>query len=129
MYPNTDWQKEVLTGSGLMNSHFITLSGGGEKVKFLTAFGYFEQQGIIEISGFNRLTLRNNMDVKFSEKLDLKVDLQLLAKTTQEPGRSTASVFHWMNRIPANQPGDYPMGYMEKDGMELILFIFPGQED
>lgn len=104
-YPDTDWQKEVLTGSGLMNSHFLTLSGGGGKVRFMTSFGYFDQKGIIENSGFTRLTLRNNMDIKFSEKFDLSIDLQLLSKVTEEPGRSTSSVFHWMNRIPANQPG------------------------
>ncbi|GAB3662602.1 TonB-dependent receptor [Echinicola sediminis] len=105
LYPNTDWQKEVLTGSGIMNSHFISVNGGAEKIKFLTSFGYLDQKGIINNSGFKRLSFRNNTDVTFSKRFGMKVDLQLLAKVTEEPGRSTSSVFHWMNRIPANQPG------------------------
>lgn len=102
-YPDTDWQEEVLTGLGLMNEHFLSVSGGGEKTKFLTSFGYFNQKGIIQNSSFKRLALRSNMDIKFSEKFDMKLDILLNAEVTKEPGRSTA--FHWMNRIPANQSG------------------------
>ena len=110
LYPNTDWQKEVLTGSGFMQSHFVSINGGGEKIRFLTSAGYFEQKGIIESSGFKRFTLRNNADVRFSDKLSLRVDLQLLAASSLEPGAGTSAVFHWMNRIPANQPVRYSNG-------------------
>ncbi|MEJ7768524.1 MAG: TonB-dependent receptor [Chitinophagaceae bacterium] len=105
LYPNTDWQKEVLTGSGLMQNHFFSLNGGSDKIRFLTSFGYFDQKGFIESSGFKRFTLRNNVDVKFSEQLSAQFDLQLVNAVTTEPGRGTEEVFHWMNRIPANQIG------------------------
>ncbi|TDO22903.1 SusC/RagA family TonB-linked outer membrane protein [Pedobacter duraquae] len=129
LYPNTDWQKEVLTGSGFMQSHFISINGGGEKIRFLTSAGFFDQKGIIENSGFRRFTLRNNADVRFSDKLSLKVDLQLLAANSLEPGPGTSAVFHWMNRIPANQAfrysngnwgegwnGSNPVAFTTKDG-------------
>ncbi|MGV3502807.1 MAG: SusC/RagA family TonB-linked outer membrane protein [Adhaeribacter sp.] len=105
LYPNTDWQKEVLTGSGLMQSHFVSLNGGSDKVRLLTSLGYFDQKGIIESSGFKRFTVRNNADVIFSDKFKLKFDLQLVSAVTREPGRGSGQVFHWMNRIPANQLG------------------------
>lgn len=110
LYPNTDWQKEVLTGSGFMQNHSVTINGGGDKIRFLTSAGYFDQKGIIETSEYKRFTLRNNADVRFSDKLSLKVDLQLLAAQTLEPGAGTAAVFHWMNRIPANQAFRYSNG-------------------
>ena len=110
LYPNTDWQKEVLTGSGFMQSHFVTINGGGEKVRFLTSGGYFNQKGIIESSSFKRYTLRNNIDVRFSDKLSLKADVALAAASSLEPGVGTSAVFHWMNRIPANQPFLYSNG-------------------
>jgi TonB-linked SusC/RagA family outer membrane protein len=109
-YPNTDWQKEVLTGSGFMQSHFISINGGGDKIRFLTSAGYFDQKGIIESSDFKRYSIRNNADVRFSDKLSLKVDLQVLTSTMLEPGSGTPSVFHWMNRIPANQAFRYSNG-------------------
>ncbi|CAM3359232.1 SusC/RagA family TonB-linked outer membrane protein [Zobellia roscoffensis] len=104
-YPNTDWQNQVLVGSGIMSNHFLSVSGGGEKTKFQSSFGYFDQEGVIKNSSFERLIFRNNMDVEFSEKFKMQLDLQLSAETTIQPGRGTSEVFHWMNRIPANQPG------------------------
>ncbi|RCR68435.1 SusC/RagA family TonB-linked outer membrane protein [Larkinella punicea] len=105
LYPDTDWQKEVLTGSGLQQSHFVSINGGSDKIRFLTSVGYFDQKGVIENSTFRRYTLRNNADIQLSKKFSARVDLQLVAATTLEPGRGSEEVFHWMNRIPANQIG------------------------
>jgi TonB-linked SusC/RagA family outer membrane protein len=105
LYPDTDWQKEVLTGSGLQQSHFLSVNGGSENIRFLTSLGYLDQKGVIENSGFKRFTLRNNMDIQFSKKFSARADVQLVAATTVEPGRGSEEVFHWMNRIPANQIG------------------------
>jgi TonB-linked SusC/RagA family outer membrane protein len=128
LYPDTDWQKEVLTGSGFMQNHFVSISGGGDNIRYLTSVGYFDQEGIIENSGFNRFTIRNNADLKLSDKLNMKFDVQLLSELTKEPGRSASSVFHWMNRIPANQPGinsngTYGMGW---NGANPIAFTRQG---
>ncbi|MDF2191144.1 TonB-dependent receptor [Paraflavitalea sp. CAU 1676] len=109
-YPDVDWQKELLTGSGLVNSHFISVAGGSEKIKFLTSFGYFKQEGIIESSSFKRFTLRNNLDIKISNKLSLKADIQVVTRTTKEPGRGNELIFYYMNRMPAIQPGVFTNG-------------------
>ncbi|MGA0557702.1 SusC/RagA family TonB-linked outer membrane protein [Larkinella sp. VNQ87] len=105
LYPDTDWQKEVLTGSGLQQSHFFSINGGSERIRFLTSAGYLDQKGIIENSSFRRYTLRNNTDIQLSKKFSARADLQVVAATTIEPGRGSEEVFHWMNRIPANQIG------------------------
>ncbi|ETZ21845.1 TonB-dependent receptor [Pedobacter sp. V48] len=111
LYPNTDWQKETLTGSGLQQSHFLTIQGGTQKVKLIGSFGLLDQKGIIENSGFKRYTIRNNADITFSEKLKAKVDLQYVNAISTEPSASTdpnigsGEIFQWMNGIPANQIG------------------------
>lgn len=110
LYPDTDWQKGVLTGSGLMQNHFVSINGGGEKIRFVTSIGYFDQQGIVETSSFKRFTLRNNADIKFSEKLNMRFDVQLVHSITEESGRGTASVFNQMNRIASNVPGIFSNG-------------------
>ena len=109
-YPNTDWQKEVLKGSGLMHNHHVSINAGGEKIRLLTSLGYLNQKGIIQASGFDRYTIRNNADIEFNEKLNLKFDLQLIKKNTTEPGGGLSEVFLQMNRIPAIQPGRYSNG-------------------
>lgn len=105
LYPDTDWQKEVLTGSGFQQNHFLSITGGNAKLRFLTSLGYFDQKGIIENSGFKRYTVRNNMDLLFSKMLSMRFDIQMMNTNTIEPGSGTEGVFHWMNRIPANQIG------------------------
>lgn len=104
-FPNTDWQKEVLTGSGFQQSHFVTVNGGSEKVRVLASAGYFDQKGIIENSGFKRFTIRNNTDIFFSDKLRARLDLQYVKAVTTEPAIGTGNTFNYMNGIPANQLG------------------------
>lgn len=102
-YPNTDWQKEVLTGSGFQQSHFININGGSDNIRVLTSVGYFDQKGIIENSGYRRYTVRNNTDITFSKKLSMKFDLQFVNGITKEPSLGTGNVFNFMDGIPANQ--------------------------
>jgi len=83
LYPDTDWQKAVLTGSGLQQSHFLSVNGGSDKIRFLTSIGYFDQKrGIIENSSFKRYTIRNNTDIQLSKRFSARVDLQIVAPTT-----------------------------------------------
>jgi TonB-linked SusC/RagA family outer membrane protein len=102
-YPNTDWQKQVLTGSGFQQSHFLTINGGSDNIRVFTSVGYFDQKGIIENSNYRRYTVRNNTDITFSKKLSMKFDLQFVNGITREPAIGTGNVFNYMDGIPANQ--------------------------
>ncbi|MBB1287294.1 TonB-dependent receptor [Flavisolibacter sp. BT320] len=127
LYPNTDWQKEVLRGSGLMHSHNLSINTGGGKFRLLTTASYLNQKGIIETSDFKRYTFRNNADFTISDKLSLQADVQLIKAKTVEPGSGLSSVFLQMNRIPAIQPGRYSNGlYGEAwNGENPIAFSGP----
>lgn len=110
LYPDTDWQREVLNGSGFMHNHFLSINGGSEKVRFLTSAGLIEQQGLLRTSKFQRATLRNNADITFSDKLKMTLDLQINNNHTLAPGRGMGSVFSQMNRIPADLPARFSDG-------------------
>ena len=126
-YPNTDWQKAVLRGSGLMHSHNLSVSSGGDKVRFLTSAGYMDQKGLLETSGFKRYTFRNNTDITFNNKLSAQADVQFIQTNTVEPGPGLSSVFLQMNRIPAIQPGQYSDGSFGEgwNGENPIAFSGP----
>lgn len=126
-YPNTDWQKEVLRGSGLMQNHYLSVSSGLGKVHFLASAGYLDQKGIIETSGYKRYTFRNNADINFNSKLSMQIDLQFIKENTIAPGTGLSDVFLQMNRIPAIQPGKYSNGLWGEawNGENPIAFSGP----
>src|SRR5690606_10823613 len=78
---------------------------GTKKVKMLASFGYFDQKGLIENTSFKRYTIRNNIDITFSDKLSAKVDFQYVNPITTAPSTGVDNIFQWMNGIPANQIG------------------------
>jgi TonB-linked SusC/RagA family outer membrane protein len=129
-FPDTDWQKLTLKNSGFMQSHYVSMSGGTDKVKVLGSFGYLDQDGIIPNTNFKRYNLRINTDAKLSEKFSTSMDIFLRRTDLTEPTGGTGSVFHWMRRIPANQAGilssgqygegwngDHPLGKAKDGGL------------
>ena len=96
LYPNTDWQDAVLTGSGLSHSHTVSLGIGSERVRMLTTLGYVDQNGIIETTDFQRYTFRNNADVKFNDKLSMKLDLSF-SNGDRRSSPYQGTIFNYMN--------------------------------
>ncbi len=104
-YPDTDWQKLTLKKSGFMQSHYVSMTGGNDRVKVLGSFSYLNQAGIIPNTNFQRYNLRVNTDVKLNDKLSTSMDIFLRRTDLTEPSYGTGYIFHWMRRIPANQGG------------------------
>lgn len=102
-YPDTDWYDESLTNNGLIQNHFVTLSGGSKRIRTLASVGYFDQNGITENTNFKRYTFRMNTDMEISKQFSARVDAYATMTKRTEPSRTDA--FHWMSRIPANQAG------------------------
>lgn len=59
--PGTDWQDEIFQTAG-MQSHQISVSGGNDKSSYVVSGGFFDQEGIIIASKFERFTTRMNLD-------------------------------------------------------------------
>jgi len=103
-YPNINWQDELYSGNGFQNNHFLTVMGGGEKMRLLAGIGYFRQNGLIENTNYERYTARLNADMIMSSRLSVKFDIFLRAMKTKEPGSGIDDIVYWANRMPATQP-------------------------
>ncbi|MGX5819011.1 TonB-dependent receptor [Chitinophaga lutea] len=57
----TDWQDEIFQTAPIQN-HALAVSGGSEKTRFNLSASYFDQQGVIIHSYFNRAQLRANLE-------------------------------------------------------------------
>ncbi|WP_420603192.1 SusC/RagA family TonB-linked outer membrane protein [Flagellimonas sp.] len=82
---NTDWIDELFDASPVQ-SHTITLTAGNERIKTSQSFNYFNQDGILKNSGFERATFRNNTEAKMSDWLTIANSLILSRSDRQYSG-------------------------------------------
>lgn len=79
--PGTDWQDEVFQIAPMQN-HSISVAGGNEKNTYSIMGGYFQQDGIIIGSGFERFNLRTNLESQVKEWV--KVGANIAFSNTDE---------------------------------------------
>ena len=75
----TDWQEAIFQVAP-MQSHTVTVSGGSEDTKYMVSGGYFEQDGIVIGSNFDRFNLRTNVDTKIKDWASVGASLALSRK-------------------------------------------------
>lgn len=71
---DTDWQ-DLIYRSGSTANHQLSFSGGSDKMNFYASGNYFNQDGIIVNSGFERATFLANVDAQATDKLKLGLNL------------------------------------------------------
>jgi TonB-linked SusC/RagA family outer membrane protein len=136
---NTDWIKEVLSNTGLMQNHNIILDAGSEKASLLTSISYLDQQGLIANNSYKKLDIRMNPDIKLSDKLHLSGNFFFNQGNRVEPaGSSPAFIIRQAIGLPSsaagklgdNQYGDAgqsnrrnPLGQAEASG--IVRFLTP----
>ncbi len=65
---NTDWVKAV-TQFGSTHDHYIQLSGGGDRARFLVSGGYYDQTGSVIGQNLKRYSTRINLDYNVSDRI------------------------------------------------------------
>lgn len=139
-YPDVNWQKEVLTGSGVQNNHVLTVSGGTDRVQFFGSFGYLNQAGLIDDINFKRYYARLNTNIQLSPKLSGSFDVFLInsdrRSVAQFPGANGGAInasgsgliFGMMNKLPAVQAVQYSNGLWAEgqNGVNPVAIIHDG---
>ncbi len=77
----TNWQQQIFDNAP-MESHQVSFQGGKEGINYFISGSYLEQEGTVIASGFNRTTVRANLDAKISDKI--KVGINLTASRVNE---------------------------------------------
>lgn len=63
---NTDWQ-DLTFGSGQIQNHQLSVSGGSEKSRYYLSTSYFDQEGIMPNTGADRISVVANIDVDVND--------------------------------------------------------------
>ena len=70
--------------TGYVQSHEISLSSGSEKSSFFGSVNYFNQDGIVEGTGFERISTRMNASFKLTDQIELGTSLEFGYSDKQE---------------------------------------------
>ena len=95
----TNWFDEALQ-KGFIQSHQITASGGNDKATYSLGINYFNQEGTIKLTNFNRYLVRFNSSFKATNWLKVGENAQLSyqsAKGGEQRGEGGA--WSWAYRM------------------------------
>jgi TonB-dependent starch-binding outer membrane protein SusC len=110
-----DWQDFVFREAPIQN-HNITVNGGNEKTQFSISGSMFDEEGIIENSGYNRYSLRTNISHDINEKFRISSNITLSKINRQNQssrggGRGTSlisgALYPFPTVTPTNEDGSW----------------------
>ncbi len=79
-YPNTDIFDVYQTG--VAQQHNLSASGGTDKMTFFTSFNYLNNPGILENTGYERYSVRANLDAQLKDWIKIGTNLSGYTSST-----------------------------------------------
>ena len=84
---DVDYVREIFRPA-LMHTHELSVSGGSDKVRYLVSGSYYNQDGIIMNSGYDRGTLRANVSADAKKWLQIGMNVNGSVSNTQSVSSS-----------------------------------------
>jgi TonB-linked SusC/RagA family outer membrane protein len=114
-----DYEDEIYGEKGLITETKVSASGGDEKTKFYVGASYRDEDGIIKNTGFDRVSIKANIDHKLSKTFDFSISSNFIRSTSSRSftgnenegglsfGYTLAFTRPWINLFP-DEFGNYP---------------------
>lgn len=115
---HTNWQDEIFR-TGLTQNYTLGLSGGNEQTQYFVTGNYFDQEGIVINSGFQRGSFRLNLDQKAGERLSFSS--QIFTSRSIANRTSNSVIQSALGMPPINTPYDANGNYTPGD----VLLSYP----
>ena len=111
-----NWDKEMI-GSEMRQEYNMSVAGGSDRINYYFSAGYLQDGGIIENSGFDRITTRLNVDYQAKKWLKFGANMSYINSKSRYPGdqtngSSSANAFNMAHMIAPV----YPMFQRNADG-------------
>lgn len=65
----TDWLYDMISQTGIIQDHNVTVNGGAEKVKYFISGDYMSQKGVLKGFNYKRYSMRMNIDADVTDYL------------------------------------------------------------
>ncbi|MFD1000770.1 SusC/RagA family TonB-linked outer membrane protein [Ohtaekwangia kribbensis] len=111
-YPNTDWADATLKKVTLQNQHNLSISGGGQDVRYFVSLGKIYQDGLYKngATKYNQYNFRSNIDANVTK--DFKVSLSIAGRQEDRkyPIYGAGDIFRSIYRAYPTVIDRYPNG-------------------
>ena len=108
-YPNTDWIDATFKSSVATN-HVVSMSGGTDKIRFYSSFGYNYNPGVMPNAGYTQYNGRVNVEADVKKWLTLGTNASGYVGITEAGARAVSDIFTYAS---ATTPG---MVFQAPDG-------------
>lgn len=114
-----DYEDIIYGETGIITDTRLSATGGNAKTRFYVGGGFRDEEGIIKNTGFERLTLRANIDHRISNTFDIKTSTNYINSKSNRSftgnenegglsyGYTLAFTRPWNNLFP-DENGNYP---------------------
>ena len=117
-YPNTDWT-DFLFKNGSVQSHSVSVSGGGNLARFALTANYLKNDGLVENTNSDRLNIRANTSVSLLDNLSVNMDFNSYRTNREKPlFDNGGDIFTYIYSTPPNTVIRYPM----KEGNDIVYY-------
>lgn len=79
---NTDWEEEIYGEDGFISNTSLTITGGTDKTKFFINGSMRRENGIIKNTGFDRHSIRANIDHKINDNIEISTSSNYVNSNT-----------------------------------------------
>lgn len=100
----TDWQSESLT-SGLFQNIQLSASGGNKTTKYFISAGYQADEGMMQKSDFQRFSVRAKVDMQFSKRVKLSININPSYSTRETPAENFTNFYRYPSFLPVYHNG------------------------
>jgi len=102
--------------TGTSANHNLSFSGGTQKTNFQSSFSYFNNEGIVPNSDFNRITARLSANHQVNDRLTVGAQINYANSKMTQPASGDKSIFSsltfWMPSYDVND-------YINEDGTPI----------
>lgn len=130
LYPNVDWQKEVLKKYTTNRNHYLSISGGGDVARYFLSASTYNSDALYKESGlndyntnvrYNKHSFRSNLDINVIRSTTISLGVDGYLTSQNRPGMGNTS-YIWnsqANLTPLTVPVKYSTGQLPTFGKEL----------
>jgi len=109
LYPNTNWQEELLKPSSLMHQTNLNVSGGTPNTRYFVSMTYLNQGGLYKFEDLsdyniqatlNKYNFRSNVDIDITKHLALELNLSDVVRDRNYPNENADAFWNQLRVTP-----------------------------